>query len=248
MRLLPAGFVCLLMLCFPCVAVAGEATAAHATAANEITLADGRVLHLEGIGQPFPGGAWRGAAQKFLQDMMAGKQIAFEDAPMDRYGRLSAESYALDASGKKIWLQGEMLKAGLAFVYPPTGNEARLDEMRTLEAAARRTRTGIWADELYADMPADKFYGKEGQFAFVSGTVTDARRAKETVYIHFGENWRDTLTIAIAAHDLHKFRAANIDPLEITGKTVRVRGWVKHDIGPMITVTDPGQMEVLAKP
>ena len=242
MRFLPPAFLCLLLAILPLPAIAdGQA---HATASDEIALMDGRTMHLDGIEQPFAGDAWRDRARDALQNLIAGKQITFEGATTDRYGRLSAEAYALDASGKKIWLQGEMLKAGFAFVYPPTGNETRLDEMLALETGARHARTGIWSDEAYADTPADKVFYKEGQFAFVSGTVVDARRSKETVYIHFGENWRDILTIAIAAHDLHKFRKAGIDILDLAGKSIRARGWIKHDIGPMIEVTDPGQMEV----
>jgi micrococcal nuclease len=236
------GFLCLLLANFPCPVLADGAV--HATAGDEITLADGRVVHLDGIAQPFAG-ALRDEAQNTLQDLIAGHEITFDNVAADRYGRLAAQVYAADTSGKKIWLQGEMLKRGLAFVYPPTGNEARLDEMRAIEATARAAHAGIWANENYTDVPADRTYWKEGQFAFVSGAILDVRRSKETVYIHFGENWRDTLTIAIAAHDLHKFRAAEIDVLGLAGKNLRARGWVKHDIGPMITVTDPGQMEIL---
>lgn len=88
-------------------------------------------------------------------------------------------------------------------------------------------------------------YYKYGHFAFVAGTVLDARRVKETVYIHFSEDWRETLTIAIAAYNLHKFRAAGINPLELVGKTICTSGFVKHDIGPVIEVNSPSQIEIL---
>ncbi len=61
---------------------------------------------------------------------------------------------------------GERLKRGLAFVYPPTGTEAR------------RAQAGIWADAAYADAPADKAWRKYGHFAFVAGTVLDAAQVK----------------------------------------------------------------------
>ena len=75
---------------------------------------------------------------------------------------------------------------------------------------------------------------KDGRFAFVSGLVLDTKRVKNMVYLHFGENWRNDFTIAIAAHDLRAFRRADFDPLALKGKVIRVRGWVKHDFGPMI--------------
>jgi endonuclease YncB( thermonuclease family) len=64
----------------------------------------------------------------------------------------------VDGNRKKIWLQGEMLKRGLAFIYPPTGLEAELEAMLVVEARARRAGEGIWVDDAYADVAADKAY------------------------------------------------------------------------------------------
>ncbi len=223
-------------------------TIAAVNSGAEIKLDNGEVLRLAGIEQPFKQTSdWRDKAKQVLQALTTGGKLVLENISTDRYGSKTAQAYILGTNNNKIWLQGEMLKQGLAFVYPPTGSETHLDEMRTLEAAARQTRIGIWADEAYADTPADRMNSKEGQFAFASGTVLDAKRVKSIVYIHFGENWRYSLTIAIAAHDLRAFREANLDPLDLQGKTIRARGWVKHDIGPMIAITDPGQMEIESK-
>lgn len=232
-----------LLLAAPAFAEPANTALSHALSGNDVALADGRMVHLSGVAQPFDD-AGRNQAQKNLQDLIADRQIVFEDAAPDRYGRLSAQIYALDREGKKIWLQGEMLKRGLAFVYPPTGFEERLDEMIAAEASARRVQAGIWADAAYADSPADKATAKEGSFAFVSGVIVDTARVKNMVYLNFGPDWRSDFTIAIAAHDLHNFRRAKIDPLELKGKTVCVRGWVKQNYGPMIAVTDPGQIEI----
>src|SRR5262249_21870271 len=125
---------------------------AHAISGSEIISGDNRVLHLAGIAPPFAEDEdHRNQAQKQLQNLITGHAPVFEDAAADRYGRLNAQAYILDASGKKIWLQEEMLKSGLAFVYPPTGTEDRLEDMRVIEAKARQTHVGIWADPLYAD-------------------------------------------------------------------------------------------------
>jgi len=168
-----------------------------------------------------------------------------EEVSSDRYGCITAQAYVSNAEAYKVWLQGELLHRGLAFIYPLTGNETRLDDMRAAETVARRSRTGIWGEDAYADISADKVSGRYGRFAFVSGVVLDAKRVKGMVYIHFGEDWRENLTIAIATRDLRAFRDAHIDPLNLKGKTIRARGWIKHDIGPMITVTNPAQIEIL---
>jgi endonuclease YncB( thermonuclease family) len=223
---------------------ASEASAA--ISGEDILLKDGRVLHLEGIAQPFVQSAdWRAKARQGLSDLAVGHALELDDLSTDRYGRLVALAYVTDNTGRKIWLQDEMLRRGLAFVYPPNGTEARIDDMRAAEKAARLAHAGIWSDSDYADVAADRVWQRYGQFAFVGGVVLDAARFKNMVYIHFGPDWRSDFTIAIAAHDLRAFRAAHIDPLALQGRALRTRGWVKRDYGPMIAVTDPGQIDFL---
>jgi endonuclease YncB( thermonuclease family) len=249
MRFLP-GLVLFLLSGLPAGAAAQTpVTIYNATAAisgGELALADGRILRLEGIEPPFADTEnWRNKARQALNELTAGRQLITDEILTDRYGRITGQVYALDAGGHKNWLQGEMLRRGLAFVYPPAGNETRLDDMRTAETAARRAGTGIWSDIAYADTAADNTSSRYGHFAFASGVVLDAVRVKSMIYLHFGEDWRTSFTVAIATHDLRAFREAQIDLLNLKGKTIRARGWVKRDIGPMITVTNPAQIDIL---
>jgi len=223
--------------------------AASVDSGDEIVLNDGRILHLHGIAGPFAqNGEWPDKARKFLAELTENRALEIENETTDRYGRICAQVYALDTNGNKIWLQGEMLRQGLAFVYPPTGDEARLDEMLAAEEAARRGEIAMWNDAAYADTPADRAWPKKGHFAFIRGKVVDAARVKNMVYLNFGSNWRTDFTIAIAAHDLLEFRKAGFEPLDLKGATIRTRGWVKRDFGPMIVVTDPKQIEILRVP
>ena len=59
----------------------------------------------------------------------------------DCYGRVAADVDAVDG-GKKIWLQGEMLRTGLAFVYPALGDEPRFADLTKAEHEARAARGG----------------------------------------------------------------------------------------------------------
>jgi hypothetical protein len=43
------------------------------------------------------------------------------------------------------------------------------------------------------------------------------------------------------------FKDADVEPLSIKGKHIRVRGWLKKSNGPKITVTHPEQIEVLSR-
>jgi endonuclease YncB( thermonuclease family) len=214
---------------------------------DELILSDGRDVKLEGIKAP---GADRPEFEKQARDLLhkltQDSAIILGDVTTDRYGRSSAQIYALPKDGKKLWLQGEMLQAGMTFVYPPTGNETNLAEMQKAETTAYQAKRGIWADAAYADLPAgnpdDIPYG---QFAFVSGKVIKAERVKNKFYLNFGDDWHTDFTVQIAAHDMHFFKKADIDPADYAGKTIRVRGWVIRDFGPMITVTHPTQIELL---
>ena len=66
------------------------------------------------------------------------------------------------------------------------------------------------------------------------------------VYLNFSDNWRKDFTATIATHDLRAFRDAGIDPLTYQGKRIRVRGWIKRDYGPVIAVTDPARIDIIA--
>src|SRR5271170_7750246 len=70
---------------------------------NEIALADRRILHLEGIEEPFAETQeWRDKARQALRELTEGHKLAPEDVSTDRYGRLTAQAYALDAKDNKI--------------------------------------------------------------------------------------------------------------------------------------------------
>jgi endonuclease YncB( thermonuclease family) len=235
-----SGLLLMLLLAAPALADTQTAKVTGVISGDEIVLEDGRHLSLSGIHAPLE--ATKGladTAREKLQALAAGQLLTLENASTDRYGRIVADAYA-----GKMWLQSEILKAGLAFVYAPTGN-ARLADLLKAEGGARNKKRGIWADEFYADTDADNARDKEGQFAFVTGKVLKAARVKNMVYLNFGPDWHEDFTVTIAAHDLRAFRHVDIDPLTLEGKILRVRGWVRKTYRPEISVTDPGQITIL---
>lgn len=218
--------------------LSAPAFGAEAQSGDRIQLKDGRIVRLLGIK------AEGHESQNVLQSLIADKDVQLESVGTDRYGRIAADVYIQSPGGKKTWLQGELLRQGLAFVYPPTGSEPHLEELLQAERSARTARRGLWNDPDYAGLPADKPYAiAYGRYSFVQGKVLKAERIKDKVYLNFGPDWHTDFTVAIAAHDLHLFRKQDIDPLDYEGKTIRVRGWVKRSFGPMITVTHPAQIE-----
>lgn len=231
------------------VATAKDATivaAAPPLSGYEVALPDQERAVLGGIYVPE---AQRAEAQSALQKSLETYRPVVAANPVkDRYGRIPVQAWR-DGSGRILQPQLELLRAGLAFIWPPTGEEGDLAAWFKAEDVARQVQRGLWQSADFADLPAarpEAVLAREGRFAFVIGKVTTAARIKNKVYLHFGDDWRHDVTIEIAAHDLRDFRHAGIDPVDdYTQHPVRVRGWVTRDYGPMITVTHPSQIQRL---
>ncbi len=184
------------------------------------------------------------ASKKALEALVAGKKLklVFGGRRKDRYGRLLAHL----VTGDGVWVQGEMLKQGMAMVYSFPDNRSRVLEMLALERQARKAGRGIWGNSFYASRKAGAVGKDVGTFQAVEGRVRRAARVKSNVYLNFGEDWRTDFTIMIKAKGRRLFKKAGIDPLSFQGRRVRVRGWIRKWNGPMIEATHPEQIEVLA--
>jgi endonuclease YncB( thermonuclease family) len=182
-------------------------------------------------------------ADRALAELAQGQAVRLVAAerPVDRYGRLLAQVYLADGR----WLQGELLREGLARVATGADSRAEAKRMQEIEAEAREARRGLWASPVYAVASPTTVRDRVGSFAVVEGEVVAARRVKDRVYLNFGSDWRDDFTMTIAAAALPLFADAGLDPLALAGKSVRVRGWVERYNGPAIEATHPEQIEVL---
>jgi len=168
-------------------------------------------------------------------------ELRFTGPKADRHGRLLAHVYRDDGT----WIQGEVLERGFARVFSLADNRALTAEMLTLEDGARQQGRGIWNDPLYAVLTPDEAGRHTGSFQIVEGRVMKAARVKGYVYLNFGADWRTDFTVSVRVKDLRSFDDAGLDLLNLTGKEIRVRGWLKSYNGPMIDATHPEQIEVL---
>lgn len=222
------------------------------TLAIDPPVADADVVRLAGIravkpplGRP-PDRPWPLANQAHdaLAALADGMTIRLEPSAqgIDRYGRLLAHATREDGR----WLQGELLRAGLAQVATTPRSRARAAEMLEIEAEAREARRGLWASPVYAVRTPMEVSEQVGDFAVVEGAVAGASRVKNRVYLNFGVDWRDDFTVTVDAANLPMFEAAGLNPLALAGRRIRVRGWVERYNGPAIEATHPEQIEVLA--
>lgn len=180
----------------------------------------------------------KAAAEELTLDRIA--TLHFGGRRVDRHGRWLAHLYVGD-----VWVQGELLRRGLARVYSFADNRARVAEMLAIESAARAAGRGIWALDYYRVLRPEEAAGLTGTFQIVEGRVFDVAHARPGVFLDFGADWRNDFAVAIATRDLATFVEAGLDPERLVGATVRVRGWIDRGRGPVIKASHPEQLEVI---
>jgi len=189
-------------------------------------------------------------AKQALGELSLGKRvkIRYGGAERDRHGRILGQVFVGE---DEIWAQKAMLLAGLARVYSFSDNRNCLLELYQAEAMARVDRKGIWGGlDFYAIRQADKplqILKRTDRYELVEGRVLNAERYGQRVYLNFGPVWKKDFTVLIERAALRLFERKGIDPLDLKGALVRVRGWIENKNGPLIEITHPEQIELLAK-
>ncbi|MGQ9364789.1 thermonuclease family protein [Azospirillum sp. ST 5-10] len=233
-------------------AAAAEARVAAVVDGDTLALEDGRRLRLAGIEAPKPPPGleadrpWplAAAAATALGELAAGRTLRLPDhPPEDRHGRLLAQAERDDG----LWLQGEMLRRGLARVMTRPDARDRAAAMLAVEAAARQAGRGLWGTAAFAVRPAEPEALRRDRHTVqvVEGRVVRAAKMRGQVYLNFGADWRSDVTARIDGPALRLFAEAGMDPLALQGAAVRVRGWIGDWNGPMIALTHPEQVERL---
>jgi endonuclease YncB( thermonuclease family) len=229
----------------------GQVLAVAAIDGDTLLLEDGREVRLVGLQAPkLPLGrpdfeTWPLAeeAKAALEALALGEALtlAYGGRQMDRHGRALAHLYLDDGT----WVQGELLKLGMARVYSFADNRALADDMLALERAARAAGRGIWSEPWYDVRTIDGIEADRDSFQLVEGRVLDAARAGSRGYLNFGADWKTDFTLSLDAAALRLFDAAGLPIEQLEGRRIRARGWVEYFNGPTIEITHPEQIEVL---
>lgn len=214
----------------------GTATVRAATDEG-ITLQDGRTVRLAGIEI--------GAAP----DLPAGTSVTLKHirAETDRYGRLNAHVF-LDDSRAEQWLQADLVARGFARVSSRVGDAACAKLLFAKEDSARAAKLGLWAEPVYVIGKAEdpeSVLKNRGRFALVEGKVVSVRESGGTIYVNFGRRWTEDFTVTIAKRNERVFSAAGLAPKSLSGRRVRIRGWIEERGGPWVEAARPEQIEVL---
>lgn len=217
----------------------GTVTVTAVRDARTLALADGRELRLAAL-EIAPAGE---AALRNLTGHPLVLKAASE--AQDRYGRVVAFATAADTTGS---VQEALLAAGQARVSARVGSKACAAALLTIEAQARAARRGLWADPNFAPLRADdtaRFRAERGQFVVVEGKVLSVRDSGAVTYVNFGRRFTRDLSLIILRRLRADFTAAGIEPKDMQGRRIRVRGVLEQRRGPVIEVAAPEQVEVI---
>ncbi|MBM3581180.1 MAG: thermonuclease family protein [Alphaproteobacteria bacterium] len=126
----------------------GERIVREAVDGDTVLLADGREVRLVGLQAPklalgrknFKDWPLAEDSKRAVAALAVGQRVTLRHggANRDRHGRVLAHLYRADG----LWVQGEMLRLGMARVYTFPDNRARAAEMYALEAEARAAASG----------------------------------------------------------------------------------------------------------
>lgn len=206
-------------------------------------LKDNRIVVAAGIdpmqGTPFEK-RLAGAFRKSLTNDVFVEPTGSRTDP-DRHGRIPA-LILTRGEPVQLWL----LRSGLTrFTGFQTGVKPEtLRQFREAEREARLEKKGLWNDPWHSVFTPDTVPLRHG-FAVVEGTPLEVAHTRSMIYLNFGDDWRNDFTVGIAPRILKTNRWSGWDVDSLTGKRLRVRGWMRAYNGAFMTVTSPDQIEVL---
>lgn len=136
----------LLVLVLACSAPAANAIIGKVVGVADgdtITVLENRIqykIRLYGIDTPEGHQDFGNRAKQFTADLVFGKTVQVEKMDTDRYGR----TVGIVTVGK-VCVNEELIKNGLAWVYPKYCNISICGDWYAMEAHARAGKKGLWA-------------------------------------------------------------------------------------------------------
>ncbi len=229
-------------------------TAKVIEAVNPLTLKldDGRFIHLAGLDYPdldfYEPGDLSLTAIEILNDFLKGQKVVIYQTKSQNAGRINRMGHHIAhvvRTDKDVWVQGMILKLGLARVRTTKYNPDMAEQMLSLEQTARTAKDGLWGMDNYKIQSPKQAEDHIGSYQIVEGTIKNVSRQKNTMYLNFGNNWRTDFTISITSSNLRAFKNLKMQPQEWNGKRIRVRGWIESYNGPHIKIDHPERFELL---
>lgn len=216
-----------------------------------LELADGREVRLAGVVAPVgldgdPVAAER--ATVALHALAAGHGVTLlgRAGSADRYARIPAQ--VIVAGDADRWIQAALVRAGAVRVAPGAGDPDCAASLLREEQPARTARSGLWGDPRFGVQEASDaatLLAAAGRFAVVEGFVERIGQSGASLFLDFGQRYRDAFTIVIPRGVQAAIAAAGIDPRGLSGKRVRARGVIYSRGRPALEIRTPAALELL---
>ncbi len=213
--------------------------------ADSLVLESGLPVRLAAIAAP--AAPFDAAAAAALGDLVAGRtvEVRLASPDRDRYGRAIAQIFVPGAP--EIWLQAALIERGLLEVRTTPGDASCARALLALEAMARDAHVGIWADGSRAAFRSTDptLTAHRGSYAVVEGRVVSTGSTERTLFLNFGYDWSTDFTVTMSAADASAFDFSGFGVEGLSGRVVRVRGWLEERDGPTIRIDHAEQIEIL---
>ena len=214
-----------------------------------ITTTGERYLLADVVAASVESDAERKATAEALSELLTGRYVQpyTTTATRDRYGRLPAQLVYLETpQSKGVWVQADLVARGLVAVMPRPDTAAEVhDALLQIESSAMAARVGRWENPTNAVLPADDPAAISPGFRIVEGRVFAIGESRNSVFINFGQDWREDFTIIVQRSDRKAFANEIRGLRTLEGQKVRVRGWVFERGGPSIRALHQHTIEIL---
>ncbi len=165
------------------------------------------------------------------------------DGPTARRRRTTQDRSA----GDGVWLEEALVRAGMMRVAIDSEGRDCVGRLLAAEDEARKARRGSWDGE-WSVLPVTEpaaILARSGENAIVAGRIRSVGVRRERTFLNFGTVWTEDVTVSIPRVVWAGLVARGVDVTALTGKTVRVRGRIEENGGPLIALVHPEQLELV---
>lgn len=217
-----------------------------------LVLNNTKTIHLPAIYIPWETptsqGMYGKRAKDFLKDEFLDKFVRIYQVKHKERALFNAlghhEAYLVRADDG-LWAQEELVKFGYAFAYPTFSHNDTAADLYKAEDHARVEKIGFWEEDQWQIFNEQTIVDVKDRFAIIEDKIEKVAVKNNTIYLNFGNDWRNDLTVSMDSSMRRQFSKAGINVTQLGGKTIRARGWTREYNGPFLEVMDHSQLQII---
>ena len=213
-----------------------------------LRLSSGEEVRLAGIEPPSAARlAFDRSAKEMLTELVKDRivELRHSSAKVDRYGRSAAQLFL--AEGSRDWVEAKLIGAGLSRVDMAQDNHDCLSNLLPIEQRAREAGLGMWGEAEFMVSRAEdpSLSARANRYALIEGRVVSVGERSAAIYLDLGRDWSTDFTAIIEPKNAKIFQVAGKGPADLSGRLVRVRGWLTKWNGAAVRLNHPDEIELL---